>query len=70
MKLMTCCVCPPSAAYILDKLHDCCFFDDEIKPSIFFLTLHDAMLHVLEKHPECEEKKTQHDTVTLWIGFS
>uniref|UniRef100_H2SP04 STAS domain-containing protein n=1 Tax=Takifugu rubripes TaxID=31033 RepID=H2SP04_TAKRU len=49
--------------YILEKLHDCCFFDDEIKPSIFFLTLHDAMVHVLEKHPECEDKNTQDDTV-------
>uniref|UniRef100_A0A674MWQ3 STAS domain-containing protein n=1 Tax=Takifugu rubripes TaxID=31033 RepID=A0A674MWQ3_TAKRU len=48
--------------YILEKLHDCCFFDDEIKPSIFFLTLHDAMVHVLEKHPECEDKNTQDDT--------
>nr|BAE75794.1 Slc26a3 [Takifugu obscurus] len=49
--------------YILEKLHDCCFFDDEIKPSIFFLTLHDAMVHVLEKHPECEDKNTQDDTI-------
>ncbi|KAJ8269172.1 hypothetical protein COCON_G00117790 [Conger conger] len=39
-------------AYILEKLHSCKFFDDEIKTSIFFLTLHDAMLHILEKHPE------------------
>ncbi|KAJ8381631.1 hypothetical protein SKAU_G00024090 [Synaphobranchus kaupii] len=39
-------------AYILEKLHSCMFFDDEIKTSIFFLTLHDAMLHILKKHPE------------------
>uniref|UniRef100_A0A4W5KF72 Solute carrier family 26 member 3 n=1 Tax=Hucho hucho TaxID=62062 RepID=A0A4W5KF72_9TELE len=35
----------------LKKLHSCKFFDDEVKSSMFFLTLHDAMLHVLEKHP-------------------
>uniref|UniRef100_A0A4W5KF75 Solute carrier family 26 member 3 n=1 Tax=Hucho hucho TaxID=62062 RepID=A0A4W5KF75_9TELE len=38
-------------AYIKKKLHSCKFFDDEVKSSMFFLTLHDAMLHVLEKHP-------------------
>ncbi|CAK6959984.1 chloride anion exchanger-like [Scomber scombrus] len=37
-------------AYILEKLHSCMFFDDEILTSMFFPTLHDAMLHVLEKH--------------------
>uniref|UniRef100_A0A8C7DU05 Solute carrier family 26 member 3 n=1 Tax=Oncorhynchus kisutch TaxID=8019 RepID=A0A8C7DU05_ONCKI len=37
--------------YILEKLHSCKFFDDEVKSSMFFLTLHDAMLHILEKHP-------------------
>ncbi|XP_030632171.1 chloride anion exchanger-like [Chanos chanos] len=37
-------------AYVLEKLHSCMFFDDEIKTSIFFPTLHDAMLHILEKH--------------------
>uniref|UniRef100_A0A8C7PJW1 STAS domain-containing protein n=1 Tax=Oncorhynchus mykiss TaxID=8022 RepID=A0A8C7PJW1_ONCMY len=38
-------------AYILKKLHSCMFFDDEVKSSMFFLTLHDAMLHILDKHP-------------------
>ncbi|KAJ8381632.1 hypothetical protein SKAU_G00024100 [Synaphobranchus kaupii] len=42
-------------AYILEKLHSCNFFDDEIKTSIFFLTLHDAMLHILEKNPDQSE---------------
>uniref|UniRef100_A0A673YRW1 STAS domain-containing protein n=1 Tax=Salmo trutta TaxID=8032 RepID=A0A673YRW1_SALTR len=37
--------------YIQKKLHSCMFFDDEVKSSMFFLTLHDAMLHILEKHP-------------------
>uniref|UniRef100_A0A3Q2Y2I6 Solute carrier family 26 member 3 n=1 Tax=Hippocampus comes TaxID=109280 RepID=A0A3Q2Y2I6_HIPCM len=36
--------------YILDKLHHCSFFDDEVQPSMFFLTLHDAVLHILDKH--------------------
>ncbi|XP_038150166.1 LOW QUALITY PROTEIN: chloride anion exchanger-like [Cyprinodon tularosa] len=36
-------------ALILEKLHSCMFFDDEIQTSMFFPTLHDAMLHVLEK---------------------
>ncbi|KFV16363.1 Chloride anion exchanger, partial [Tauraco erythrolophus] len=33
----------------LDKLERCAFFDEEIKPSIFFLTIHDAVLHILLK---------------------
>lgn len=57
---------PPSpVAYILEKLHDCHFFDGEIQPSIFFLTLHDAMLRILEKHPESTENKSDHDKVKL-----
>ncbi|XP_073336749.1 chloride anion exchanger-like isoform X2 [Pagrus major] len=42
--------------YILEKLHSCMFFDDEIQTSIFFPTLHDAMLHVLEQHGEGKHK--------------
>ncbi|XP_046730298.1 solute carrier family 26 member 3, tandem duplicate 2 isoform X3 [Silurus meridionalis] len=37
--------------YIIEKLKNCKFFDDEIKTSIFFLTIHDAMLHILSMHP-------------------
>uniref|UniRef100_A0A8B9H5M7 Solute carrier family 26 member 3, tandem duplicate 2 n=1 Tax=Astyanax mexicanus TaxID=7994 RepID=A0A8B9H5M7_ASTMX len=37
--------------YIIEKLKSCSFFDHEIKTSIFFVTLHDAMLHILERHP-------------------
>ncbi|XP_068162939.1 chloride anion exchanger-like isoform X2 [Antennarius striatus] len=36
-------------AYILEKLQSCQFFDQEILTSMFFVTLHDAMLHALEK---------------------
>uniref|UniRef100_A0A8C1DTA4 Solute carrier family 26 member 3, tandem duplicate 2 n=1 Tax=Cyprinus carpio carpio TaxID=630221 RepID=A0A8C1DTA4_CYPCA len=37
--------------YIIEKLRNCKFFDDEIKTSIFFLTIHDAMLFIHESHP-------------------
>ncbi|XP_048012270.1 uncharacterized protein LOC125245645 [Megalobrama amblycephala] len=38
-------------SYIIEKLKSCKFFDDEIKTSIFFLTIHDAMLYIYESHP-------------------
>ncbi|KAJ6666289.1 hypothetical protein lerEdw1_000561 [Lerista edwardsae] len=34
---------------LLEKLERCAFFDDEIQPSMFFLTIHDAVLHILVK---------------------
>ncbi|XP_062374289.1 solute carrier family 26 member 3 [Sardina pilchardus] len=37
---------------ILDKLYSCKFFDDEIRTSMFFPTLHDAMMYVTNKHPQ------------------
>lgn len=55
------------AAYILEKLHDCCFFDAEVQPSMFFLTLHDAMLHIQEKHPQLAEKKFDYEKVKTTI---
>ncbi|PKU40263.1 chloride anion exchanger [Limosa lapponica baueri] len=33
----------------LEKMERCAFFDEEIKPSMFFLTIHDAVLHILLK---------------------
>uniref|UniRef100_A0A3Q3JG33 STAS domain-containing protein n=1 Tax=Monopterus albus TaxID=43700 RepID=A0A3Q3JG33_MONAL len=48
--------------YVLEKLHRCCFFDDEIEPSMFFLTLHDAMLHILEKHPDGTQQVAGQDS--------
>ncbi|XP_017517563.3 chloride anion exchanger isoform X2 [Manis javanica] len=33
----------------IDKLVQCEFFDDEVKDSIFFLTIHDAILQILMK---------------------
>uniref|UniRef100_A0A8D3EA46 Solute carrier family 26 member 3, tandem duplicate 2 n=1 Tax=Scophthalmus maximus TaxID=52904 RepID=A0A8D3EA46_SCOMX len=53
--------------YILEKLHDCCFFDAEVQPSMFFLTLHDAMLHIQEKHPQLAEKKFDYEKVKTTI---
>lgn len=38
------------SAYVLEKMHNCMFFDMEIQTSMFFPTLHDAVLHVLDKN--------------------
>ncbi|XP_061571166.1 chloride anion exchanger-like [Cololabis saira] len=54
-------------SYILEKLHDCCFFDDEVLPTMFFLTLHDAMLHILEKCPEPAEKKSIYEKIDTTV---
>ncbi|KAG7456245.1 hypothetical protein MATL_G00249710 [Megalops atlanticus] len=48
-------------AYILEKLQSCQFFDDEIKTSIFFLTLHDAMLHILQRNPDPLEQAPRYE---------
>uniref|UniRef100_A0A3B3T5A1 Solute carrier family 26 member 3, tandem duplicate 2 n=1 Tax=Paramormyrops kingsleyae TaxID=1676925 RepID=A0A3B3T5A1_9TELE len=50
--------------YVLEKLHSCSFFDDEIKTSMFFLSLHDAMLHVMENHPIILEYNTLNEKVS------
>uniref|UniRef100_A0A8C7PK15 STAS domain-containing protein n=1 Tax=Oncorhynchus mykiss TaxID=8022 RepID=A0A8C7PK15_ONCMY len=52
------------ASYILKKLHSCMFFDDEVKSSMFFLTLHDAMLHILDKHPVNSENTKRCQTLS------
>lgn len=51
------------SAYILQKLNDCSFFDNEVQFSMFYLTLHDAMLHVLDKHPDCTQRKPDYHKV-------
>ncbi|KAL6460032.1 hypothetical protein MHYP_G00317910 [Metynnis hypsauchen] len=38
-------------AYVFEKLLNCMFFDDEITTSMFYPTIHDAVLHTLEEHP-------------------
>ncbi|XP_041112241.1 chloride anion exchanger-like [Polyodon spathula] len=52
---------------VLEKLEQCSFFDDEIKTSIFYLTHHDAMLHILQKHPDYhgELKQAKADDRTI-----
>uniref|UniRef100_A0A671L5K8 Chloride anion exchanger-like n=1 Tax=Sinocyclocheilus anshuiensis TaxID=1608454 RepID=A0A671L5K8_9TELE len=52
------------AAYIIEKLRNCKFFDDEIKTSIFFLTIHDAMLFIHESHPP--KTVSEKVNVTVW----
>lgn len=40
----------------IEKLVQCKFFDDEVKDSIFFLTIHDAVLHILMKKDDSASK--------------
>ncbi|KAM9245621.1 chloride anion exchanger [Leptosomus discolor] len=57
----------------LDKLERCAFFDEEIKPSMFFLTIHDAVLHILLKKdiassPKlklAEEKRSSNNSIII-----
>ncbi|CAK6434638.1 unnamed protein product [Pipistrellus nathusii] len=42
----------------IEKLQRCEFFDDEVKDSIFFLTIHDAVLHILMKKDDSTSKFT------------
>ncbi|XP_076006718.1 chloride anion exchanger-like [Genypterus blacodes] len=39
-------------AYIMEKLHSFMFFDEEIQTSMFYPTLHDAVLHAYETHKD------------------
>lgn len=34
------------ADHVYKKMQDCFFFDDQVKPDIFFLTVHDAVLYI------------------------
>ncbi|XP_014818954.1 PREDICTED: chloride anion exchanger [Calidris pugnax] len=43
----------------LEKLERCAFFDEEIKPSMFFLTIHDAVLHILLKKDIASSPKSK-----------
>ncbi len=43
--------------YILEKFDSCKFFDDEIQTSMFYPTLHDVMLHVLEENSDRRIRK-------------
>lgn len=51
------------AVYVYEKLHSVKFFDDEVQTSMFFVTLHDAMLHILEKHPDTSKAENVSEKV-------
>uniref|UniRef100_A0A8C3NKW4 Solute carrier family 26 member 3 n=1 Tax=Geospiza parvula TaxID=87175 RepID=A0A8C3NKW4_GEOPR len=53
------------AGGLLDKLERSAFFDEEIKPSMFFLTIHDAVLHILLKKDIANSPKLKLAEVTL-----
>ncbi|XP_059842774.1 chloride anion exchanger-like [Hypanus sabinus] len=50
---------------LLEKLERCGFFDDEITPEIFFLTIHDAMLHILDRHDSIHTVNLSHGKLAL-----
>ncbi|KAM3833265.1 chloride anion exchanger [Vipera latastei] len=53
---------------LLKKLQRCGFFDEEIKPSIFFLTIHDAILSILMKKDAIpRSSKLEAITVRLFV---
>ncbi|XP_076861087.1 chloride anion exchanger-like [Brachyhypopomus gauderio] len=57
--------------YIFEKLKSCEFFDEEIQTSIFFLTTHDAMLHILQRNPPLSvSEKVFKNTSELSNGVS
>ncbi|XP_068129731.1 chloride anion exchanger-like [Hyperolius riggenbachi] len=56
---------------VLDTLKTCDFFDKDIKDSIFFVTVHDAVLHVLEKKSmedtfKCDPEKDPGTVLSLY----
>ncbi|EPQ02870.1 Chloride anion exchanger [Myotis brandtii] len=50
----------------IEKLARCEFFDDEVKDSIFFLTIHDAVLHILMKKDYSTSKFNFNQVPALW----
>uniref|UniRef100_A0A8C6K2G3 SLC26A/SulP transporter domain-containing protein n=1 Tax=Melopsittacus undulatus TaxID=13146 RepID=A0A8C6K2G3_MELUD len=54
---------------LLEKLERCAFFDEEIKPSMFFLTIHDAVLHILLKKDIDSSPELKLPEVTLHNGL-
>lgn len=50
----------------IEKLTRCEFFDDEVKDSIFFLTIHDAVLHILMKKDYITSKVSTSQVPLLW----
>ncbi|XP_072529243.1 solute carrier family 26 member 3 [Salminus brasiliensis] len=56
--------------HIWEKLHNCMFFDDEIKTSMFYPTIHDAMLHILAKHRDCLKETENEKEADFKLGSS
>uniref|UniRef100_A0AAR2L434 SLC26A/SulP transporter domain-containing protein n=1 Tax=Pygocentrus nattereri TaxID=42514 RepID=A0AAR2L434_PYGNA len=56
-------------SFILPKLHNCKFFDDEITTSMFYPTIHDAVLHTLEEHPS-HSKVQEYEKVLYCLMLS
>lgn len=50
----------------IEKLARCEFFDDEVKDSIFFLTIHDAVLHIWMKKDYGVSKFNSSQVPALW----
>ncbi|XP_075711184.1 pendrin [Rhinoderma darwinii] len=50
---------------VYKKFEECLFFDDQIKPDIFFLTIHDAVLHIEEKRKFNEGHDPLMDKISL-----
>lgn len=50
----------------IEKLAQSEFFDDEVKDSIFFLTIHDAVLHVLMKKDYSTSKFNSSQVLAFW----
>lgn len=61
-------LCSPAEGF-LEKLERCAFFDEEIKPSMFFLSIHDAVLHILLKKDIASSPKLKLTEVTLQFSF-
>uniref|UniRef100_A0A8C3DYW2 Solute carrier family 26 member 3 n=1 Tax=Corvus moneduloides TaxID=1196302 RepID=A0A8C3DYW2_CORMO len=59
-------ICKTNSDHMKEKLTDrSAFFDEEIKPSMFFLTIHDAVLHILLKKDIASSPKLKLSEVTL-----
>ncbi|KAL6057164.1 hypothetical protein STEG23_030040 [Scotinomys teguina] len=54
----------------IDKLARCEFFDDEVTDSIFFLTIHDAVLHILMKKDYSTSKVNSSQEKEMQFDFT
>ncbi|XP_034877268.1 chloride anion exchanger [Mirounga leonina] len=54
----------------IEKLAQCEFFDDEVKDSIFFLTIHDAVLHIWMKKDYNASKFTPSQEKEMKFDFT